>query len=162
VPSRFYRGLAVLAILMFIIAGDQAAKNIAKTCLPKHTVIPVIGNLFILTYTENDGGFLSLGSTLPAAVKPVLLTFFPVLIMLALLLLVIRGYVIAENMRSGKMAAFCCVIGGGLGNIFDRLVNHGLVVDFMNFGIGNLRTGVLNVADLFITFGIVLLFFKRK
>lgn len=42
--------------------------------------------------------------------------------------------------------------------MYDRIFNNGLVVDFMNFGIGNIRTGILNVADLSITFGAILLF----
>ena len=46
----------------------------------------------------------------------------------------------------------CC----GLGNLLDRLFNGFRVIDFMNFGIGNLRTGILNVADLSITFGVII------
>ncbi len=42
------------------------------------------------------------------------------------------------------------------GNLLDRVLHHGRVIDFMNLGIGNLRTGIFNVADVFITAGIVL------
>ena len=51
---------------------------------------------------------------------------------------------------------FSSVIAGGLGNLLDRLFNGFRVIDFMNFGIGNLRTGILNVADLSITFGVII------
>lgn len=41
--------------------------------------------------------------------------------------------------------------------MLDRFVNGGRVVDFMNLGIGNIRTGIFNVADVFIFFGTVTL-----
>ena len=56
------------------------------------------------------------------------------------------------------------VMGGGFGNLIDRIYNQGRVVDFMNLGIGSLRTGVFNVADLAVTFGaiaVVCLSFQR-
>ena len=40
----------------------------------------------------------------------------------------------------------------------DRLFNDFKVIDFMNFGIGGLRTGILNAADLSVTFGVIVLF----
>jgi signal peptidase II len=46
-----------------------------------------------------------------------------------------------------------------LGNLIDRIVYKGIVIDFLNFGIGNLRTGILNIADMAITFGIILLLY---
>ena len=49
------------------------------------------------------------------------------------------------------------IIGGGLGNLIDRLSNNFRVVDFINFGIGNVRTGILNVADMSVTFGVIIL-----
>ena len=51
------------------------------------------------------------------------------------------------------VVALSFVAGGGLSNLIDRASRQGRVVDFLNFGIGNLRTGILNVADIFITFG---------
>ena len=50
-----------------------------------------------------------------------------------------------------------CIIGGGLGNLADRLFNNFMVIDFLNFGVWNLRTGILNCADLSVTFGAILL-----
>jgi len=58
------------------------------------------------------------------------------------------------------------VIGGGFSNLIDRLLNNGAVVDFVNVGVGNLRTGIFNLADVAITFGAGILlawslFFRR-
>ena len=52
-------------------------------------------------------------------------------------------------------AAFSLFIAGGLSNWFDR-VSAGRVIDFMNIGIGGLRTGIFNVADVAIMVGAAL------
>jgi signal peptidase II len=57
-------------------------------------------------------------------------------------------------------AAFSLFIAGGASNWFDRL-SEGRVVDFMNVGIGWLRTGVFNVADVAIMLGVALFVFAE-
>ena len=47
----------------------------------------------------------------------------------------------------------------GSGNLIDRILHDGTVVDFLNFGIGSLRTGIFNVADVAIMGGAALLIF---
>ena len=49
------------------------------------------------------------------------------------------------------------MLSGGIGNLWDRVIPDGRVIDFMDVGIGSLRTGIFNVADLCITTGVVLL-----
>ena len=49
------------------------------------------------------------------------------------------------------------MISGGFSNLYDRITNHGGVVDFMNMGVGSLRTGIFNVADMAIMAGVLLL-----
>jgi signal peptidase II len=49
------------------------------------------------------------------------------------------------------------VAGGGLGNLVDRFRLRGYVIDFMNLGLGPVRTGVFNVADVAIVAGVILL-----
>ena len=60
-----------------------------------------------------------------------------------------------------QIACISTIIGGGISNIFDRILFSGFVTDFMNFGIGSLRTGILNFADMSITFGAILLIFVQ-
>jgi len=62
------------------------------------------------------------------------------------------------HMTKYQTIAMSLVLGGGFGNLIDRIYNHGLVIDFMNAEIGSLRTGVFNVADIAITFGAIWLF----
>ena len=55
--------------------------------------------------------------------------------------------------------AFALILGGGLSNMWDRILHSGFVVDFMNLGIGSLRTGIFNVADMAITCAFFIIIF---
>ena len=55
-----------------------------------------------------------------------------------------------------EKAGFCLIIGGSLGNIFDRIY-YSSVVDFIDFHINNFHWFIFNVADIFITFGVFIL-----
>ena len=48
------------------------------------------------------------------------------------------------------------IFGGALGNVFDRIFYKG-VPDFIDFHIGNYHWFIFNVADIFITFGVILM-----
>jgi len=50
---------------------------------------------------------------------------------------------------------------GGVSNLVDRVL-HGSVVDFMNIGVGWLRTGIFNVADMAITIGVLLILLSKS
>ena len=144
-----------LLIIAFTVWTDQATKALAVQHLQNKPAVQVVGNMFILTYAENTGAFLSLGKNWPAPAKAV---FF---ISLPLLALVGLGWMIVRSKSKSPLGwiALSMFIGGGIGNLIDRLANQGVVVDFMNFGIGPLRTGVLNFADLYLTAGAIMLFF---
>ena len=58
------------------------------------------------------------------------------------------------------VVAWSLVLSGGLGNLVDRIINDGRMIDVMNIGIGSLRTGIFNVADVYITVGVVVLVFQ--
>jgi len=63
----------------------------------------------------------------------------------------------SRNLRPGGAVALSLVLGGGLSNLYDRVFNDGAVVDFLNLGLGGLRTGIFNIANVAITSGIILL-----
>ena len=63
----------------------------------------------------------------------------------------------AHRIAAVTLIAIALLLGGGIGNLIDRLVNEGRVIDFMNVGIGSLRTGVFNVADMAIMAGVGLI-----
>ena len=65
--------------------------------------------------------------------------------------------VISDN--SGKLT-ISLIIGGALGNLFDRL-NYYAVPDFIDFHIQNFHWFTFNVADIFISIGIIMMLFKE-
>jgi signal peptidase II len=67
-------------------------------------------------------------------------------------------YLVASRSLDGlHRIALACIIGGGIGNLIDRVAYQGSVIDFMNLGLGRLRTGIFNAADLAVLVGAILL-----
>jgi signal peptidase II len=81
--------------------------------------------------------------------------------MLGLLIFGIRK---SRELSLWKLFFITLIVSGGLGNIFDRLLYDRHVTDFMNIGLGTLRTGIFNFADVYVTFGMlaILLFFNHE
>lgn len=151
---RLRRAAAVLVVVVLSVAFDQWTKVVATEALYGKPATSHWGDLFRLGYTTNDGAFLSLGSNLPEPIRSLLLTGA-----VGVLLLVIVGYTIwTRALTTIQWIGYALIAGGGISNWIDRARFQGKVVDFMNLGIGTwLRTGVFNVADLWIVFGIVIL-----
>lgn len=139
----------VLVILTSCIGCDQATKLVAKRQLLPGEMLSYAGDTFRLQYAENSGAFLSLGASLPEVWRQWIFTIFTGVFLLGLLV-----YLFASHTLS-RFAVICLsfVCAGGVGNLIDRIAYDGRVVDFLNVGIGPLRTGIFNVADMAITFG---------
>ena len=90
--------------------------------------------------------------------------YYNALTSLIILITIILTYFMTKSQNLEKFG-FCLIIGGSLGNIFDRLY-YSSVVDFIDFHVNNFHWFIFNVADIFITIGVVLLifleFFKKK
>ncbi len=142
-------------VVVLAITSDQITKALAKEYLPRGEMIQVVGDVFVLIYAENEGAFLGLGSSLPPTIRTWALVIFPTF----LLVLFVFGLFVREKHPSLlHILTMASIVGGGLSNLFDRMAYEGRVIDFMNFGIGPVfRTGILNVADLWITFGAIVL-----
>lgn len=142
----------VSLILLISVALDQGTKKMAIGMLMGRPPISYWGNLFRFDYVENPGAFLSLGGTLSPEMR-----FWVLNIAVSIFLLVLLYSVLtSRTMTLFNTICLSLVLGGGISNLIDRFFRHnGQVVDFMNMGIGSLRTGVFNVADVFIMFGII-------
>jgi signal peptidase II len=145
--------ILILFIITLNVACDQGTKSYARKNLKNQGTINVINNIFVLRYVENDGAFLGAGSNIPQPYKTFILILFPVLILIGVFIFLVLN----KKLSISQTVCVACIIGGGIGNIFDRFYNDGFVTDFMNFGIGNIRTGILNFADMSITFGAIFL-----
>ena len=76
---------------------------------------------------------------------------FLTLIIIAIIFLIIFMTVKAEGI---KKYSLLMILGGAIGNVFDRLFNRA-VPDFIDFHIGNFHWFVFNIADVFITIGVI-------
>lgn len=148
------RVLVMVVGLGASMACDQATKSIATDHLKGRPGHSFLGDTVRLTWATNDGAFLSLGGNLPETAR-----FWVLTVAVGLLLLAIIAYALfSPKLTAFQVAGYAVIAGGGLSNWVDRARFGGVVVDFMNLGIGPVRTGIFNVADLAIIAGIVLLF----
>ena len=143
------------------IAIDQISKFIVRAEIASNEIIQLVGDTFIMTKVENSGAFLGMGSDLSPALKWILLLILPVIVLGGVV------YYILTNKTLDRLSliAFCCIVGGGIANVFDRFV-YGSVTDFFHIDLGGVfRTGIFNVADMSVSFGMILLViasFKQK
>jgi signal peptidase II len=143
-------------IALSLILLDQWTKQLAIQHLKGHFPLIFWGNLFRLEYAENPGAFLGLGSNIPDGLRFFLMTGVVAIILLGCLYFVLKD----PKLTKWPALGFALVISGGLSNLLDRLFRtEGRVVDFMNMGIGPLRTGIFNIADMAIMAGIGIIFF---
>ncbi|MEO1271859.1 MAG: signal peptidase II, partial [Myxococcota bacterium] len=112
-----------------------------------------LGDTFRLQYAENKGAMLSLGASLPEEAR-----FWVFQVGIGLLLLVALGAALMWRQLNGvAIVGVALMVGGGVSNLMDRILYDGVVVDFMNLGVGGLRTGIFNVADIAIMVGAALI-----
>jgi signal peptidase II len=147
--------LVLLLLIVVACAGcDQAAKALARGALEASPPVLLLGGAVRLEYTENPGAFLSLGADLPPTARFLVGVVFVAAALTALLVFTLRGTGLTPRQKAGMVL----ILGGGLGNLIDRLSNDGHVIDFVSVGIGPLRTGIFNLADVAITAGVLLVF----
>jgi signal peptidase II len=152
---KFSRGITQLAVLLIVVCNvgcDQISKNIVRKEVGYYENIKVYIDNITLTKVENTGAFLSVGSVLPEFLR------FTLLIVLPAIVLLMGLYFIMTKARLSKLtiigAAF--VIGGGLGNLYDRIV-FGSVTDFLHIDFIIFQTGIFNLADVSIMFGMAMI-----
>ena len=152
---RFRQSLVVLLLVVATVGCDRVTKHLAIENLAGGPTHSFLGDTIRLTYAQNTGGFLSLGAGLPPALRTAVFT-----IATGVILLLMGALAWRERGSLWHAAAFSLFVAGGASNWFDR-VNDGSVVDFLNVGIGWLRTGIFNVADVAIMLGVALFVFAE-
>jgi len=145
------------ALIFLILAGtvgcDQISKSVARDHLQGQATQHYLADTFRLQYAENRGAFLGLGKSLSKTVRQAIFTVGAIAMVAAVLL-----YALLSNGISRTDIISLALIGaGGVGNIIDRVRFDGSVTDFMNLGIGPVRTGIFNVADVALMAGLALM-----
>jgi len=131
---------------------DQLSKRIVRKNVDDFEEIPLVKGHLTLTKVENTGAFLSVGHALPQQLKTVLLAIIPLLALaIAIIYLLLN-----DRITYLRAAGVCFLVGGGLGNILDRLF-YGSVTDFLHLRYGSFQTGIFNFADVSIVIGLVLI-----
>lgn len=152
--------LAMLVLAVSCVGCDQASKRVAADVLKGAETLSFWGGFFKLTYAENRGAFLGLGGGWPEPVRWLAFTGAALVVVLASLAWVMTQA--RQERPSLAVWAMVLVAAGGAGNLVDRIARDGHVIDFMNFGLGSLRTGIFNVADVQIMVGLGLLLLGRR
>ena len=134
--------LYILAALV-LIGIDQAVKYWAFTSLQAQHTIPLIENVFHLTYVENRGAAFSLFAQFDSRW---------IFVMLACIITVVILVVLQKKLMQTALGRWSLVLvaAGAVGNAIDRVV-HGFVVDLFDFRLVSFP--VFNVADIFICVG---------
>lgn len=138
---------------MLSLVLDQWTKIIARENLNSQSY-SYWGDTIRLGLAENSGAFLSIGSGLSDTARFLIFTIGIGMLMLGGLVLLFRK----KKMNRLETIAYSLVLSGGIGNLIDRGLKS-TVTDFMNIGIGAIRTGVFNVADMAIMAGVGILFY---
>jgi len=156
------RTLFIVLIIVFNILIDQISKFWVRANVVAGSNSEIIGDYFTLHNVENKGAFLGLGSDFSPFLKIILLNVLPILVLTLVLFHIFRD----KTLDKFSLIGFCCIIGGGIANLYDRVL-YGQVTDFWHIDLGGVfKTGIFNIADMSVMFGMGLLilgnFFKKK
>ena len=135
--------MQIIWIGLIVAIIDQISKNIVVSSLKPHQSIPIIQNIFHLTYVQNTGAAFSMlrGKTY----------FFILVSSLIIIAIIYFAHKIPKEKRLLRMM-LGFVLGGATGNLIDR-VRLGFVVDFFDFRIWP----VFNIADSAVVIGMIVI-----
>ena len=150
--------LGLIAILLFACVGcDQVSKNIVRDRIALGASRSYMYDTLRLTHAENPGAFLSLGASLPEGARVAVFQVGVSILVVGLL-----GFALFSRVNAWGVVGFSLLAASGLGNLLDRLLRDGLVTDFLNIGLGPVRTGIFNVADVLGVIGFLLVILRRQ
>ena len=155
------RNISITILIAVSILLDQLSKFLIRQNVDQYSEIKLIGDYFILTNVENSGAFLGMGSDFSPFIKTIFLLILPIIVLICIMVYVYRD----KQIDKISLIGFCFIIGGGIANIYDRIL-YGSVTDFLFIDLGGIfKTGIFNIADLSVTIGMILILlmsFKSK
>lgn len=158
---KYSRTLFIVLLIIFNITIDQISKFWVRANVIADSKSEIFGKYFTLHNVENKGAFLGLGSDFNPVLKIILLNVLPIVVLALVLFHVFRD----KTLDKFSLIGFCCIIGGGIANLYDRVL-YGQVTDFWHINLGGVfRTGIFNIADMSVMVGMGLLIlgnFKKK
>lgn len=149
--SGVWKRLAVVVLIGSTVGCDRVTKHLAEQTLVLAPQQSFLSDTIRLEYVENAGAFLALGADWPPAIRLAIFTYGSGLLMIAVLATAVRF-----RWSGPALVGTCLYVAGGASNLADRII-RGSVIDFLNVGVGPVRTGIFNVADMAIMLGVALL-----
>jgi signal peptidase II len=150
-PDEARRKLALyVGMVGGVVVLDQLTKLLVLRGLRPYSPVEVLGDFFRLTFIYNTGA--AFGLHLGDASRWVFMGLAAVAVVV--LWLMFRGTTWRDRAR---LIAIASVTGGAIGNVVDRVRSSRGVIDFLDFGVGEYRWPVFNVADIAVTVGALLL-----
>ena len=147
------RNISITILIAVSILLDQLSKFLIRQNVDQYSEIKLIGDYFILTNVENSSAFLGMGSDFSPFIKTVFLLILPIIVLICIMIYVYRD----KQIDKISLIGFCLIIGGGIANIYDRIL-YGSVTDFLFIDLGGIfKTGIFNIADLSVTTGMILI-----
>jgi len=140
----------IIAALVLLL--DRGSKYLVARNIMQHDSLVVVPNFFRLTHVENPGAAFGLLSDSPALWKLSVLISFSLAALAVVSILLWRN----SHTLSTTGVGLALIMGGALGNLWDRVVS-GSVVDFLDFYISGYHWPAFNVADSAIVVGAALL-----
>ena len=151
-PFGLQGRLPYLALVASILLLDRWTKALIQKRFDLNESISVIDGFFNITYVRNTGVAFGIFDPLSLPAKSVVLSVFT-----AFAAVVVITYSVRSPLRNRLLQfALALILGGALGNLFDR-VAYGYVVDFLEFYVRAYHWPSFNVADSTISIGVVLL-----
>jgi signal peptidase II len=153
-PPRSWRPFGILVGLLAVplIVIDQISKIYVASHMELFESIPIVPNWFDITYTQNPGAAFSMFVNLPPSVRLLMLCAMSSIACIVLLVMLAR----AEEI-SLMSFALALILAGASGNLIDRAMRNGHVIDFIRVHYYDLSYPIFNVADSAISVGVALI-----
>ena len=158
-PEKFKKTLVNLSIILLIFFIDRFSKIYILSIAETNGNVDIYINSFLnfVLYWNTGIGF-----GLFAFEQPQAYNFITLVIIFVNLIII---YLIYKS-TNFKIYFFIMILGGSLGNLYDR-INYNAVPDFIDLHINNFHWFIFNIADIFISLGVICLiyveiFFKDK
>ena len=154
--TRLWKRFALLLVIAMTVGCDRVSKHFAAATLVGVPRQSFLADTVRLEYTENAGAFLGFGDNWSPAAQTAVFTIGTGLILCGMVAAALRF-----RLSGPALVGLALYLAGGASNLLDRVV-RGSVIDFMNVGVGPLRTGIFNVADIAIMVGVGIFVFTQR
>lgn len=148
-------------VLSMSVALDQTTKRVAEQILSDSVIHSFLLDTVRFHFIKNPGAFLGFGAGYSETVKFYLFILLPIIFLVGALVFLW----FARDLKLSHRIMITLMVGGGMGNMIDRMIFDGLVTDFLNVGLGPVRTGIFNIADMILmagAIGLLILGFMEK